>query len=60
MIAGVNRKTVIILTLASVLFFVLSAPADAAQLVRQTARLAWNLMNGAAQSMQTFMTTLTK
>lgn len=50
----------IILALASVLLFMLTAPATAAQLVRQTAELAWGLMNGAAQSMQTFMTTLVK
>jgi hypothetical protein len=59
MIAGVNRKkAVIILIPASALLFVLSAPADAAHLVKQIAALAWNLIHGAAQSMQTFVTTL--
>jgi hypothetical protein len=61
MIADVNaKKVLIIVVLASVLFFMFSAPADAAQLVKQTAELAWNLMRRAAQSMQTFVTTLSK
>lgn len=61
MIAGVKaKKVLIILVLASVLFFMFSAPADAAQLVKQTAELAWSLMQTAAQSMQTFVTTLIK
>ncbi len=49
-----------ILAPVSVLLFVLIAPVGAAQLMRQTAELAWGLLNGAAQSMQTFMTTLIK
>jgi len=54
------KKTTVVLVLVSVLFFMLSAPADAAQLVRRTAEFAWNLMNGVGQSMQTFMTSLTQ
>lgn len=54
------KRDIIILVLASVLFFLFSAPADAARFVRQTAALAWHLMNTGAQSMQTFVTTLIK
>lgn len=54
------KKAVIILGLASVLFFLFSAPADAARFVRQTAALAWHLMSTGAQSIQTFVTTLIK
>ena len=52
------KKAVIIVVTGFAAFFVFSAPAAAAAMVKETAELAWNLMSDAATSLQTFMTTL--
>jgi hypothetical protein len=59
MIDSVNvKKTVTIVASAFAVFFVFSAPADAATMVKETANLAWNLLTNAAHAMQLFVTTL--
>jgi hypothetical protein len=52
------KKVITILGTAFAVFFVFSAPADAAAMVEQTAQLAWGLVSKAANSLQTFVTTL--
>lgn len=53
-----TKKVIYALLVAFVVFFVFSAPTEAAEIVRQTAEFTWNLLSGAADSMQTFVVTL--
>ncbi|MGH8905887.1 MAG: hypothetical protein ACRD0K_05105 [Egibacteraceae bacterium] len=51
-------KIVVIIICVFLVFFMFSAPADAAVMVKETARLAWSLLSGAATALQTFVTEL--
>lgn len=51
-------KIVIVVFCVLAVFFLFSAPADAAVMVKETVRLAWNLLSEAAEALQTFVTVL--